>query len=262
MTVRTAPWPDGVPCWADLQLADPDAALGFYRAVLGWEVAGGGPDTGGFYVGGRRGARAAAVGPGGGAGPAAWRLYLASADVEATARAVAAAGGTLLVPPGDVGDAGRAMHAADPSGAAFGVWQGGTHIGAGLVNEPGGLCWEDLRSTDPAAARDFYAAVFGYRTEALEAAGPDYWLFFRPGEDAPLGGMGGLMGEPGPSRWLVYFGVEDAGAAVEAAAAHGGRVARPPFATPYGTMAAVADPEGAVCMVVETTGADQPDRSG
>src|SRR6185503_9143475 len=112
----------------------------------------------------------------------------------------------LFMPPGDVGPLGRMCIAADPTGAVFGVWQAGQHIGAGIVNEPGGLTWEDLRSTDPDAARAFYKSLFGFRFEALEAAGPDYTPFSQPNEEWPLGGMGGLMGADGqPSHWLVYF---------------------------------------------------------
>ena len=86
--------------------------------------------------------------------------------------------------------------AADPSGAVFGIWQAGQMIGSSLVNEPGGLTWEDLRSTDPAAAQDFYRALFGYRLDPVEMAGPDYGTFALPGEQAPLGGMGPMMGSP------------------------------------------------------------------
>ena len=67
----------------------------------------------------------------------------------------------MLLAPGDVGPLGRMLIAADPTGAVFGVWQAGTHIGAGLVNRPGGLVWEDLRSPEPERARAFYRSVFG-----------------------------------------------------------------------------------------------------
>ncbi|MDP9397182.1 MAG: VOC family protein [Actinomycetota bacterium] len=172
-------------------------------------------------------------------------------------------GGTVLLPPGDVGPLGRMFLAADPTGAGFGVWQAGTHSGAGVVNEPGGLTWEDLRSPDPEPARAFYRAVFGYRTEPLPDAGPDYATFALPGEDAPLGGMGAMMGAEGaPPHWLVYFGVVDAAAAVTAAQQGGGTVRLPAIDTPYGRMAALADPAGAPFCVIETAGSPQPDRSG
>jgi predicted enzyme related to lactoylglutathione lyase len=264
MSIRTSRWPAGVPCWADLTVPDLAAAKDFYSAVLGWAFADSGEEYGGYAIAQVGGAAVAGIGPQQGGMPVAWTLYLASDGVDGTAAAVTEHGGTLLFPPGDVGPMGRMCIAADPSGAAFGVWQAGEHIGAGLVNEPGGLTWEDLRSTDPAAAQAFYTAVFGYRLDPLEMAGPDYRLFALPGEQFPLGGMGGMMGaaEGTPSHWLVYFAVADADAAVGAAEAHGGTALAAPFDSPFGRMAALADPAGAVFWIAQTGDSPQPDRAG
>lgn len=35
MSIRTSPWPSGVPCWADLMVPDIDVA-GRFSDVLGW----------------------------------------------------------------------------------------------------------------------------------------------------------------------------------------------------------------------------------
>lgn len=263
MSLRTSPWPPGVPCWTDLMTPDVAAAKAFYADVLGWTYQDSEQEYGGYAVAEVRGAAAGGIGPQREGARTAWTLYLASDDADATAAAISEHGGTVLLPPGDVGPLGRMLVAADPTGAAFGVWQGGSHIGAGIVNEPGGLTWEDLRSPDPDAARAFYTAVFGYRTDALPMAGPDYATFALAGEEAPLGGMGGMMGADGaPAHWLVYFGVADAAAAAGAAERSGGSVLAPAFETPYGRMAGLADPAGAAFWVVETTGEDQPDRAG
>lgn len=263
MTKRSSPWPAGVPCWADLMAPDVGAAQAFYAAVLGWQFHDTAEEHGGYAVAHRGGDAAAGIGPMSDGARTAWTLYLASDDADATAAAVTGNGGTLAMPPGDVGGLGRMFVATDPAGAAFGVWQAGTHIGASLVNEPGGMVWEDLRSTDPERARAFYTAVFGWRTEALEMAGPDYTTFSLPDESFPLGGMGGLMGQEGASsHWLVYFAVSDAAAAVAAATAGGGAVLAAPFDTPYGTMAGLADPGGAPFHVLETAGHEVPGRTG
>ena len=241
------------------------AATAFYSAVLGWSFSEPDQEFGGYVIGSVKGAAAAGIGPQQQAGaPAAWTLYFASDDADGTARAVKEAGGEILLEPGDVGPLGRMFIGADPSGAVFGVWQGRGHIGAGVANEPGGLCWEDLRSADPDAARAFYSTLFGYTYEGLEAAGPDYTLFFsRPGE-APLGGMGGLTRAPAgtPSHWVVYFGVDDVPAAVQRAEEAGGTVLTAPFETPYGPMAALTDPAGAVFWISDPGATEQPDRSG
>jgi predicted enzyme related to lactoylglutathione lyase len=253
MTIRTSPWPAGVPCWADLSSPDQDASKAFYSAVLGWDFPPVEGEFAEYVIGERKGAPAAGIGPKfDPSQPTVWTLYLASDDADKTAATVTEHGGTVLVPPGDVGPMGRMFIAADPTGAVFGVWQAGTHIGASLVNEPGGITWEDLRSPDPDAARAFYTAVFGYDTEPVPMAGPDYTTFHSPGSEAPLGGMGGQMGMTGmPAHWLVYFSVEDADAAIAAAESHGGSAIMPPMDTPYGRMAGIADPHGAMFWVTQ-----------
>jgi predicted enzyme related to lactoylglutathione lyase len=263
MSIRTSRWPAGVPCWADLTAPDLAAAKTFYGAVLGWTFADSGEEYGGYAIAQVKDAAVAGIGPQQGEMPAAWTLYLAADDVDAAAAAIGQHGGTVLLQPGDVGPMGRMCIAADPSGAVFGVWQAGEHIGAGLVNEPGGLTWEDLRSTDPDAARAFYTAVFGHVTTPLETAGPDYTTFALPGSpEIPLGGMGGMTGAPEgtPSHWLAYFAVADADAAVAAAGANGGSVLAAPFDTPFGRMAALADPAGATFWIARTDGSNQPHR--
>ncbi len=254
MARRTSPWPPGVPCWADVTVPDVDAAKDFYGPVVGWTFADTGPEYGGYAIAQVDDAAAAGLGPQPDAGvPPAWTMYFASADVDGTAAAITAGGGQLLLEPGDVGSLGRMCIAADPTGAVFGVWQAGESIGAEVTGEPGGICWEDLRSTEPQRAIGFYTAVFGLTTEGLEEAGPDYSLFFCDGTDGPQGGMGGLVGDPEgtPSHWIVYFAVTDVDAAIATAEERGGRLLAPAEDTPYGRMGPVADPWGAVFWVLQ-----------
>jgi uncharacterized protein len=265
MSIRTSPWPAGVPCWADAGLPDVAAAQDFYAAVLGWDFAQTGEEYGGYTIAQVAGAPAAGIGPQQEGAPPAWTVYFASHDADATASAIAAAGGTVMVPPMDVGPLGRMCIAGDPTGAVFGVWQAGEHIGASVVNEPGGIMWEDLRTSDPAAAHAFYATVFGHHIDPMPEAAEDYATFRRPDEEWPLGGMGGMAEAPPgtPPHWVVYFTVADADAATAAAEAGGGRVLAPAFDTPYGRMACLADPWGAVFWVTQPQpDAPQPDRAG
>jgi predicted enzyme related to lactoylglutathione lyase len=190
--------------------------------------------------------------------PVAWTLYIASDDVDATAQAITDNGGTVFFPPGDVGDFGRMCLASEPGGAAFGVWQHGTTIGSEITNSPGGLTWEDLRSTDPDASRAFFSAVFGYHADPIPGAPDDYTTFALAGQEAPLGGIGGPMGDEGPPHWLVYFGVADAVAAVAAAGAGGGTITSPVEETPFGKMAGLTDPAGAGFWVVEMPAEGSP----
>ncbi|WP_336922537.1 VOC family protein [Aquipuribacter sp. SD81] len=244
MTTRTEPWPAGTPCWVDYGATDVEAATGFYTEVLGWAATASGPEHGGYVMCAVRGHDAAGIGPAAEGAPPAWTTYLASADADATAARVRAAGGTVLAEPFDVGDLGRMLVAADPQGAVVGVWQAGRHVGCGVVNEPGALTWNEASLPDPAAGRAFYSEVFGYRWEAVPGGGVDYWTFAGD-EGRPLGGLGGLSGDGSPPHWLAYFSVADSDAVVATAKGLGAEVAAGPFDTEYGRMATVVDPWGA-----------------
>jgi uncharacterized protein len=259
MSRRTSSWPAGVPCWADLSSTDPGAAASLYAEALGWHVLDQGEEYGGYAIAVVDGAAAAGIGPAQGGAPTSWTVYVASDDVEATAAAVTAHGGQLLLPPGDVGEMGRMALALDPTGAVFGVWQAGSMIGAGVVNEPGGLVWEELRSPDPAAARAFYGAVFGWSFEPVEGVTGNYAVFSLA-DGVPLGGIG-PAGEHDAPGWLPYFAVGSTDAAVEAVAGGAGSVLHPATDTPWGRTAVVRDADGGVFAVLETSG-DGPDRSG
>ncbi|MDQ2881651.1 MAG: VOC family protein [Actinomycetota bacterium] len=253
MPNRSQPWPTGTPCWVELSVprADLGAAKEFYGAVFGWSFLDLGPDFGHYQICQVDGHAAAAIGPLMTEGqPSAWLTYLASDDVDGTAKTIAANGGTLLAEPMDVPGAGRMCVALDPAGAAFGVWQAAGSIGIQIYNESGALVWSEARQPDPDAARQFYAEVFGYHYQPVQGAPPDYTTFHTDGD--PLGGMGGMMGAPAgtPAHWLAYFSVADADAAVAAATAGGGSALRGPDDTPYGRMALLRDPNGAVFAVM------------
>lgn len=251
MPTRSEPWPNGTPCWVDLAAPDVGAAVAFYRAVLGWTAVDSGAEFGHYHlchVGDRA---AAGIGPIMQEGqPPAWTVYLAADDVDGAAKSITAAGGTVVAPPMDIPGNGRMLVALDTAGAAFGVWQAAGMNGIAVYNEPGGLTWEDARLTDPDTGRAFYREVFGYRYADVEGAPPDYQTFATGGD--PLGGIGGMMGAPvgTPSHWVAYFAVEEPDAAVAAVAAEGGTVVNDPMDTPFGRMAIVADPAGAVFVVI------------
>jgi len=259
VSLRTAPWPPGVPCWAEVDVGDLDRCTAFYSAVLGWSFTDHGAVDHHQAVARHAGRPAAGLGSTGAAAPPAWTLYFATADADAACVRVEELGGTLLYGPEDVGRAGRLFVAVDLGGAVFGGWEYDQHIGAGIVNEPGALVWADSASADPAQSRSFYRSLFGFRYESIPEAGPEYTTFY--GQDPfPLGGIGSA-GDELP-HWLVYFGVTDAHASVDAALGAGGGVARAVRDSPYGRSAVLLDPAGARFAVIETDPATQPDRSG
>jgi predicted enzyme related to lactoylglutathione lyase len=110
---------------------------------------------------------------------ATWNTYVSVDDVDAVARSVAAAGGSVVAQPFDVnGGAGRAASCADPEGATFRLWQPRDRPGAQVVNSPGAWNFSHLRTDQPDQARAFYADVFGW--EAMEAGGGAV-MWRRPG---------------------------------------------------------------------------------
>jgi hypothetical protein len=261
MSVRDTPWPPGTPCWVDLTSPDPDAASAFYAELFGWEIEDTGADFGHYRIARKGGHRVGGIGspPEGQPMPASWNTYLASADVDATAAAITAAGGTLVMPPADVGPAGRMLIAVDPGGAGFGVWQAGQTPGSEVANEPGAFTWNECMSRDFEAAKAFYSAVFDYEWTDIGSDGFVYETFSVDGRAA--GGLGAVPADAPaemPSAWMAYFSVEDAAAACEQVIALGGSVVREPWDTPFGTMAVVTDPSGASFCVA---GQDEQSRA-
>src|SRR3954452_19454349 len=138
----------GTFCWIDLATSDAAAPTAFYTALFGWEPqepiaeAHGytmlqldGRDVAALYEQGEA-ERSAGV-------PPHWSSYVSVIDVDETAARVEGLGGKLLPGPYDVFDSGGMAVIADPTGALLSLWQANRHAGAGLVNDPGCLTWND-----------------------------------------------------------------------------------------------------------------------
>ncbi|MCW2619243.1 MAG: Glyoxalase/bleomycin resistance protein/dioxygenase [Modestobacter sp.] len=247
MPTRETPWPNGTPCWVDLGTPDPDGARSFYSSLLGWTYSGGEPEFGGYVMCLKDGRKAGGLGPQQDpADPSRWTTYFAADDVDATVARITEAGGTVLAPPMDVGPHGRMAIAADPQGNPFGLWQAGTTTGVEVYNEPGSLVWNEAAVDDPAGAREFYSAVFGFTWTDMPGAG-GYSTFALT--DRPLGGLGPV--QPGlPRGWATCFSVASCDEAVAAVEAGGGKVLLAAQDTEFGRFAVVADPWGAAFSVM------------
>ena len=135
--------------------------------------------------------------------PPHWNTYVTVADVDATAAQVPGAGGTVMMPPFDVMDAGRMSVIADPTGAMLCLWQAKNNIGASLVNEHGTLSWEELMTPDVPAATAFYTKIFGWEAVPVEMPGMEYTELklngrsiggaMKPPMDGHAGGVGHLL---------------------------------------------------------------------
>ncbi len=246
----------GTPCWIDVQTTDPAAAKKFYGSLFGWNFDDQPSPDGRVYsmamLNGETVAAVAPMSPGAPEGmPPVWNTYIAVDDVDAAVGRVAPAGGQVLMPGFDIGDAGRMAFIADPTGAAVALWQANQHIGATLVNETSAVIWNELITDKPESALAFYDAVVGLEHSTMEMApGQNYTVLKVGGSD-----IGGCMEPPMPgvpNHWHVYFAVDDADAVAAEASAEGGQIAVAPFDIPsVGRSAVLTDPQGATFSVLQ-----------
>jgi uncharacterized protein len=131
----------------------------------------------------------------------------------------------------------------------------------------GRVVWHDLLTNDPVATQRFYSELFG-------------WEFERPGIDVGFGGGSGYLlirheGEliggivdtralgraENISQWVMAISVADVDEAVDRVRAAGGKVLTPATDLPSrGTIAVVADHDGAIFAMVRTRDGDPPER--
>lgn len=240
--------PHGAPIWIDLSSSDLDRAQDFYAAVFGWTFESSGPDYGGYLNAAKDDKPVAGLmanQPEWNA-PDAWNVYFHTTDIHQTADALTDAGGSTCVAPMEVPQKGWMAMGMDPSGAAFGLWQPTGHHGFEVRGEAGSPVWHQLTTRDFAEAVDFYRRVLGWQTRVeSDTAEFRYVTAVFDGEDV-LGVMdgSGLLGDV-PSHWTTFFGAEDVDKTLQVITDHGGSVLRPAEDTPYGRLAAAADPTGA-----------------
>lgn len=234
----------GTPAWVDAGVPDTDAAAAFYGGLFGWVFDDADEAMGGYRQARLRGHAVAGFGPQMGPMPY-WATYIAVADADATVAAAIAAGGQVIVEPMDIPGQGRMAVLTDPAGTPFSLWQPTGHPGAGLVNETGTLCWNELTTRQPEEAKAFYGEVFGWTARSSTEGSPGYTEWYL-GERA-IGGMMPMEGEMWdgiPDHWMVYFAVDDTDAACAKVTELGGGVQVPPFDIPVGRIAVVSDTAG------------------
>ena len=257
-------YPHGVPSWVDVIQTDPAAASKFYSGLFGWELTEVMPSdaAGGYLVATLDGHDAAGVAPADDAAETRWRTYVACDDADATASAVAEAGGAVLVAPEDAGPGGRTATCADPQGAVFHLWQARRRLGAQVANQPGAWNFSILHSPDPGAVLPFYAAVYGWAVDPELGAGmirlPGYGDHLAATVDphiherqqfAPPGFADVVAGltqdaDPDQAGWQVTFTVADRDD-IAAAAERLGATVLSTADTEWTREAVVRDPQGA-----------------
>ncbi|MFP3986767.1 VOC family protein [Streptomyces sp. E11-3] len=238
--------------WTDLTTPGIEGANTFYGELFGWRFQPGSPEFGGYGTYELDGKAVAGGMPlAEEMGPPRWGIFFQSPDADATAKAVAQAGGTVVAEPMDVADLGRMAVFTDQAGAEFGVWQPGTMPGLEAVNTAGSLCWAELYTTDVAAAVGFYGAVLGLQAFEVTFPGGSYTTVYPEGTTADdmFGGIVAKESDPveaaGEAYWLPYFAVDDCDATVATAERLGGTVRMEPTdMEDVGRLAKLADPHG------------------
>lgn len=117
--------------------------------------------------------------------------------------------------------------------------------------------WYELMTTDMDAAERFYRAVVGWDAQPFPGAMP--YTVVKAGER----GVGGIMGIPEGAglnpAWVGYIRADDVDAETENVREAGGAVHRPPADIPdVGRFSVVADPQGALFMLLQPKGEEQP----
>ncbi len=120
----------------------------------------------------------------------------------------------------------------------------------------GAFCWNELATTDLAAAKKFYTELLGWKFEESKAAGMDYNEIVVGGQH--IGGMYQMGTEFGnaPAHWISYVAVDDVDARAKQAEELGGKICVPPTDIPnVGRFCVINDPTGATISLVKLGGA-------
>lgn len=239
--------------WYEHLTKDVKAAIAFYSEVVGWKTQ---PfaEGGGDYV-----MWVGSQGPLGGVmklpdeaakmgAPPHWMAHVQVDDVDATAALAKRLGGKVYKEPADIPTVGRFAVLGDPQGPAISVFKPAQ--GEMTLHDPskdGEFCWNELLTSDSAAAFGFYSELFGWKIQDEMDMGPvGTYRIFGVG-DLRLGGTMTIPpGAPMPPMWIYYASTGDLDAALRRATAKGAKVMNGPMDVPGGgRIAQLTDPQGA-----------------
>ena len=128
----------------------------------------------------------------------------------------------------------------------------------------GSFCWNELSTTDDAAAVKFYTELLGWEVkrsevtgscEGAEGASTVYNEIVVGGRH--VGGIYKMGPESGgaPPHWMAYVAVEDVDAKARQVEELGGKVCVPPTDIPNtGRFCVINDPTGATVSLITLTG--------
>jgi uncharacterized protein len=236
--------------WTDLTTTDQDAAKSFYAALFDWtyednpvgdEMVYSMALLDGQYVAAispqPQQQREAGV-------PPIWNSYVTVESADDTLARAKELGANVHADAFDVMEAGRMGVIQDPQGAYFEVWEAKQHIGAGLVNAPGALSWNELGTPDIDAAAKFYGDLLGWTTAPMEGDMP--YLVVSTADGHSNGGIRPPMPEGTPPFWLAYFASADLDGTLAKVTENSGNVLMGNTDIGIAHIAIAQDPQGAV----------------
>ncbi len=248
--------------WHDLNTKDIEGSKKFYGEIFNWKFdeSKTGPyshiQVGDQLIGGMR-----QMGPDE-PYPTNWLGYIVVDDVAATTSSIERAGGKVYMPTMTMENVGTFAVTADPTGAVFAPWKSAhpeDDVEQQAMPKPFTFCWDELMSSDPAAAGAFYEKVFGWKQRPVDmGGGMTYTLLDRPGVKNPKGdavSAGGMMKSPPGvpySFWLAYVAVDSCDKLSERAARLGAKVTVPPTDIPnVGRFSSWLDPQQASIAILQ-----------
>ncbi|MBU2955522.1 VOC family protein [Marinobacter sp. F3R08] len=253
--------------WYELLTDNSDAALTFYRAILGWQATDSGQpgmdyrilsnhdkgsgeshDVCGLLTLTEAMRRS-------GARPV-WLGYIGVDDVDLAIANIISAGGSKQMPPTDIPNVGRIAMVTDPQGTPFYIMRSlsdETSL-AFAADKPriGHCAWNELVTTDPEAAKAFYFREFSWSKDGELDMGPmGRYEFIRHN-----GVIGAIMRKPEDMplpMWQYYFRCADIDLACKRIIDNGGELLRGPDEIPGGDFTINGiDPQGALFALVGT----------
>jgi predicted enzyme related to lactoylglutathione lyase len=241
----------GTPSWVDIGTPDAEATIAFYGGLFGWTAEmDPRPEAGGYGMLLLDGKRVAGIGPQQNTDvPPFWAVYVTVTDVDASLATAVDNGGTAVMGPMDVLDAGRMAVVLDPHGSPISMWQAGTTAGAERIYDPNCFGWTELATVDNARSTAFYRAVFGWGL--MEGGSSDTASTYEVGGHPVCGSHTASEGEP--PFWSVWFTVEDCDAVAAKAVELGGTLLMPPSDMDFGRGSVIADPTGAAFGIAKVT---------
>jgi predicted enzyme related to lactoylglutathione lyase len=129
---------------------------------------------------------------------------------------------------------------------------------ANVFQQHGAFSWSELMTTNVAAAKDFYARLFGWQMRDQPVPGGMGEMIYTvvKAGDQEVGGM--MAMPPGmegmPPCWGGYVTVDNVDESVKLVEELGGQVKLPPMDIPdVGRFAMIQDPQGAVLSIITYT---------